>query len=56
MIKCSMAQNTILMGVLLMILNKFCNIWIFVQVFHGKLGDAPSFFLFEMPRITIVIL
>jgi hypothetical protein len=43
-IKCSMGQSTILMGVLLMISNIFYNIWILVQTFHGKLGNAPLFF------------
>jgi hypothetical protein len=26
----------------LMIPNNFCNIWIFVQALHGKLGHAPG--------------
>ncbi len=43
-IQCSMGQSTILMGVLLMISNIFYNIWILVQTFHGKLGNAPLFF------------
>jgi hypothetical protein len=42
--------------VLLMTPNNFYNIWILVQAFHGKLGNAHLFLLFGMARITIAVL
>jgi hypothetical protein len=55
-IKCSMGQNTIFMGVLLMISTNFCNIWIFVQTFHEKLNNALLFFWFGIHGITTIVL
>jgi hypothetical protein len=54
-VKYSMGWTTIFINVFLMIPNNFCNIWIFVQALHGKLGHAPRKYILWCPFFCITL-